>query len=56
MISVVFETVPVWSSLVLLLLSANSFLFTGLGLLGGYVGRTYEVVQASPIANWNELD
>ena len=55
-ISLVFATVPGWPSLVLLLLSANSFLFAGLGLLGEYVGRIYEIVQARPIANWNELD
>ena len=56
MISLMFETVPGWPSLALLLLSANSFLFAGLGLLGEYVGRTYELVQARPIANWNELE
>lgn len=56
LISLFFVTVPGWPSLVLLLLSANSFLFAGLGLLGEYVGRIYELVQARPIANWTELE
>jgi dolichol-phosphate mannosyltransferase len=56
LISLMFVTVPGWPSLVLLLLSANSFLFAGFGLLGEYVGRIYELLQARPIANWNELE
>jgi dolichol-phosphate mannosyltransferase len=55
LISLYFVTVPGWPSVVLLLLSANSFLFMGLGLLGEYVGRIYELVQARPIAKWIEL-
>jgi len=55
-ISIFLATVPGWPSLALLLLSANSFLFAGLGLLGEYVGRIYELVQARPIANWSEID
>jgi dolichol-phosphate mannosyltransferase len=56
LISLLFVTVPGWPSVVLLLLSANSFLFAGLGLLGEYVGRIYELVQARPIANWTEVN
>lgn len=56
LISIFYVTVPGWPSVVLLLLSANSFLFAGLGLLGEYVGRTYELLQARPIANWRELE
>lgn len=56
LISLLYTTVPGWPSVVLLLLSANSFLFAGLGLLGEYVGRSYELLQARPIANWRELD
>lgn len=54
-ISLIVLTVPGWASVVLLLLSANSLLFAGLGLLGEYVGRVYQIVQARPIANWREL-
>jgi len=53
--SLIVLTVPGWTSLVLLILSANSLLFAGLGLLGEYVGRIYQVVQARPIANWREV-
>ena len=50
------QTVPGWLSMVLLLLSANAFLFAGLGLLGEYIGRIYELIQARPIANWYEIE
>ena len=53
--SLLVSTVPGWASVVLLLLSANSLLFAGLGLLGEYVGRVYQIVQARPIANWREV-
>jgi glycosyltransferase involved in cell wall biosynthesis len=56
LISIFFVTVPGWPSLILLLLSANSFLFAGLGLLGEYVGRIYEIVQARPIVIWKEKE
>lgn len=56
LISLFFTTVPGWPSVVLLILSANSFLFAGLGLLGEYVGRIYEIVQARPIVNWSEIE
>jgi len=54
-ISLIVLTVPGWASVVLLILSANSLLFAGLGLLGEYVGRVYQIVQARPIANWREV-
>ena len=49
------DTLPGWPSLVLLILSFNAFLFAGLGLVGEYVGRTYQLVQARPNSPWNEL-
>jgi dolichol-phosphate mannosyltransferase len=49
------DTLPGWPSLVLLLLSFNAFLFAGLGLVGEYVGRTYQLVQGRPNSSWNEL-
>lgn len=49
------DTLPGWPSLVLLILSFNSFLFAGLGLVGEYVGRTYQLVQARPRTYWNEI-
>lgn len=49
------DTIPGWPSLVLLLLSFNAFLFAGLGLVGEYVGRIYQLVQARPNTSWNEL-
>jgi dolichol-phosphate mannosyltransferase len=55
-ISLFRTTVPGWPSVVLLILSANSFLFAGLGLLGEYIGRIYEIVQGRPIANWSEIE
>lgn len=53
--SLIALTVPGWTSLVLLVLSANSLLFAGLGLLGEYIGRIYQIVQARPIVNWKEI-
>jgi glycosyltransferase involved in cell wall biosynthesis len=55
LVSLITTTVPGWPSLALLLLSMNSFLFAGFGLMGEYIGRIYELVQARPIANWYEL-
>jgi dolichol-phosphate mannosyltransferase len=49
------NTLPGWPSLVLLILSFNSFLFAGLGLVGEYVGRTYQLVQARPRMHWREI-
>lgn len=49
------DTIPGWPSLVLLLLSFNAFLFAGLGLVGEYVGRIYQLAQARPNSSWNEL-
>jgi dolichol-phosphate mannosyltransferase len=56
MISILYTTVPGWPSVALLILSANSFLFAGLGLLGEYVGRIYELLQARTIVNWQEIE
>ena len=53
--SLISTTVPGWPSIALLLLSVNSILFAGLGLLGEYIGRIYELVQARPIASWYEV-
>jgi glycosyltransferase involved in cell wall biosynthesis len=49
-------TVPGWASIALLILSANAFLFAGMGLLGEYVGRIYELVQARPTVLWKEVE
>jgi glycosyltransferase involved in cell wall biosynthesis len=49
------STVPGWLSLVLLLLSLNTFLFAGFGLLGEYIGLIFEHVQARPNVNWFEI-
>lgn len=49
------DTLPGWPSLVLLILSFNAFLFAGLGLVGEYVGRIYELTQARPTVRWKEL-
>jgi dolichol-phosphate mannosyltransferase len=48
-------TVPGWASIALLILSVNAFLFAGMGLLGEYIGRIYELVQARPTVNWREV-
>ena len=49
-------TVPGWASIALLILSANAFLFAGMGLLGEYIGRIYELVQARPMVVWKEVE
>ena len=49
------DTIPGWPSIALLILSFNAFLFAGLGLVGEYVGRIYQLVQARPLTPWNEL-
>lgn len=49
------KTIPGWSSLVLLILSLNAFLFAGLGLVGEYVGRIYQLVQDRPGTPWSEI-
>ncbi len=49
------ETIPGWPSLVLLILSFNAFLFAGIGLVGEYVGRIYQLVQARPAPFWEEV-
>jgi glycosyltransferase involved in cell wall biosynthesis len=49
------DTLPGWPSLVLLILSFNAFLFAGLGLVGEYVGRIYQLVQGRPLTPWSEL-
>jgi glycosyltransferase involved in cell wall biosynthesis len=49
------DTIPGWPSLAMLILSFNAFLFAGLGLVGEYVGRIYQLVQSRPLTPWNEL-
>ena len=49
------STVPGWTSLFLLMLTANCFLFFAIGMLGEYVGRTYEQVLKRPISSWYEI-
>ena len=43
-----FQTVPGWTSLVLLILSANSLLLGAIGLIGEYIGRIYETSLGRP--------
>ena len=54
MISIWGNTLPGWPSLALLILSTNSLLFACVGLVGEYVGRTYQLVQARPRIFWKE--
>jgi glycosyltransferase involved in cell wall biosynthesis len=49
------NTLPGWPSLVLLILSFNAFLFAGVGLVGEYVGRIYQLLQARPTTSWTEM-
>lgn len=49
------DAIPGWPSLVLLILSFNAFLFAGVGLVGEYVGRIYQLVQARPGSSWTEM-
>jgi glycosyltransferase involved in cell wall biosynthesis len=49
-------TVPGWASIALLILSANAFIFAGIGLLGEYIGRIYELLLKHPTTNWHEID
>lgn len=49
------NTLPGWPSLALLILSFNAFLFAGLGLVGEYVGRIYQLVQDRPRTLWHEI-
>ena len=49
------NTLPGWPSLVLLILSFNAFLFAGLGLVGEYIGRIYQLIQARPTTSWTEI-
>jgi hypothetical protein len=48
-------TVPGWASIALLILSANAFVFAGIGLLGEYIGRIYELMLKHPTMNWREI-
>ncbi len=50
------STVPGWPSLALLILSFNSLLFAGLGFIGEYIGRIYELVQNRPMYQWEEIE
>lgn len=49
------NTLPGWPSLVLLILSFNAFLFAGVGLVGEYIGRIYQLIQARPTTFWTEI-
>jgi glycosyltransferase involved in cell wall biosynthesis len=49
------NTLPGWPSLFLLILSGNAFLFAGLGLVGEYVGRIYQLLQGRPKVSWTEI-
>ena len=51
----VYGAVPGWTSLILLLLSTNAFIFASIGLLGEYVGRIYQQVQNRPANIWTEI-
>lgn len=53
-VSISTTTVPGWPSVVLLMLSINAVLIAGIGLLGEYIGRIYEIAQARPYARWFE--
>lgn len=50
------NTIPGWPSLALLILSFNALLFAGLGLVGEYIGRIYQLVQGRPKTFWHEID
>jgi len=54
-VSIFIPTVPGWPSLILILLGLNTFLFAGFGIIGEYIGRIYDHLQARPIANWHEI-
>ena len=54
-ISIMGTTLPGWPSIALLLLSSNAFLFACFGLLGEYVGRTYQIAQSRPSVPWKEF-
>ena len=55
LVSIFIPTVPGWPSLILILLGLNTFLFAGFGIIGEYIGRIYDHLQARPIANWYEI-
>ena len=45
---ILYGAVPGWTSIVLLVLSSNSFVVFTLGVLGEYLGRSYEILQGRP--------
>jgi glycosyltransferase involved in cell wall biosynthesis len=47
--------IPGWTSLILILLSSNAFLFSYIGLLGEYLGRVYQQSQNRPANLWVEI-
>lgn len=49
-------TVPGWTSLVFLLLMSNALLLGAVGLVGEYVGNTFEQVRARPQPRGFEVD
>jgi dolichol-phosphate mannosyltransferase len=49
------NTIPGWTSLVLLILSTNAALFASIGILGEYIGRIFTQVQNRPEAIYFEI-
>lgn len=49
------NTIPGWTSLVLLILSTNAALFASIGILGEYIGRIFVQVQNRPEAVYSEI-
>ena len=49
------DTIPGWTPLLLLYMCFNMLLFAGLGLVGEYVGRIYQLVQNRPYIRWTEI-
>jgi dolichol-phosphate mannosyltransferase len=49
------QTVPGWTSLILLILSSNALIFASIGVVGEYVGRIYSQNQNRPTGIWREI-
>jgi hypothetical protein len=49
------NTIPGWTSLVLLILSTNAALFASIGILGEYIARIFVQVQNRPEAIYSEI-
>lgn len=50
------STVPGWTSLVFLVLMSNAALLAAVGLVGEYVGKTFEQVRGRPQPRTTEID